>query len=133
MIADLGTELQRTFDALAFSTKHGMDVREVHKVFAVYVHQPLSAFSARGVSRAKMKEFKEKMKEHDKKLKTIATVGDVGRGRGRGKKGSGERIKAQGQEPTSPGRLEATEQSAKRQPAAATTYREKLPHRVVEQ
>lgn len=96
MISDLGTELQRTFDAQAFSTKHGIDVKEVLKVFTIYVQQPLSAFSARGLSRAKMKEFKEKMKEHDRKLKESAAVGggdEAGGGRRRGKKTPVENVK----------------------------------------
>ena len=75
MIADLGTELHRIFDAQAFATKHGLDAKEVSKVFSVFVQQPLSAFSVRGLSRARMKEFKEKMREHDKRLKEMAPTG----------------------------------------------------------
>ncbi|KAL8792458.1 MAG: hypothetical protein Q9195_004914 [Heterodermia aff. obscurata] len=96
MISDLGTELQRTFDAQAFSAKHGMDPKEVLKVFAIYVQQPLSAFSARGLSRAKMKEFKEKMKEHDRKLKE--TAGDEATGRRRGRKTPVDHVKPPQQE-----------------------------------
>lgn len=89
IIADLGTELQRTFDAQAFSAKNGVDVREVVKVVSAYVHQPLFAFSTRGVSRVKMREFKEKLKEHDKRMKEAATSSDQnagGTGRGKGKR-----------------------------------------------
>lgn len=64
-------------------------MKEVVKVFSAYVHQPLSAFSARGVSRAKMREFKEKLKEYDKQVMEGAAAGDQnpgGTSRGKGKK-----------------------------------------------
>ena len=122
MISDLGTELQRTFDAQGFSTKHGMDMKEVLKVFAIYVEQPLSAFSARGLSRAKMREFKEKMKEHDKRLKESAAAGDgggSGAGRRRGKKTPVDHIKPQQPKESQPGKSEATPQLTERRQSSA--------------
>ena len=71
MIADLATSLNSSFDAASFAEKHGIKAQDVSKVFEVYVRKPLSAFSIRGQSRAMMKEFKEKMKEHEKKLKEL--------------------------------------------------------------
>ena len=120
MISDLGTELQRTFDAQAFSTKHGMDIKEVLKVFAIYVQQPLSAFSARGLSRAKMREFKEKMKEYDKRLKETAAAGDEGGsggGRRRGKKTPVDHVKPQQPKESQPGKSEAAPQLMERRPS----------------
>ena len=122
MISDLGTELQRTFDAQAFSAKHGMDVKEVLKVFAIYVQQPLSAFSARGLSRAKMREFKEKMKEHDKRLKETGAAGDEGgsgAGRRRGKKTPVDHVKPQQRKESQPGKSEAIPQFAERRQSNA--------------
>lgn len=120
MLSDLATSLQKTFDAQSFSTKHNIDMKEVLKVFAIYVHQPLSAFSARGLSRAKMKEFKEKMKEHDRKVKEAAAAagdeaaasGAAGGGRRRGRKTPVDHVKPrqrkESQPQTPPGKSGAT-------------------------
>ena len=128
MLSDLATELQKTFDAKSFSTKHGMDIKEVLKVFAIYVHQPLFAFSARGLSRAKMKEFKEKMKEHDKKLKesaatAAAAAGEEGAigagGRRRGRKTPVDHVKPRERKESQSGKSETTPQVMERRPSKA--------------
>ena len=60
-------------------------MREVVEVFSAYVHQPLVAFSTRGITRAKIREFKEKLKEHDKQMKEAAASSDQNAG-GKGKR-----------------------------------------------
>lgn len=75
MIADLAVCLASSFDAASFAEKHGIKTQDVSKVFEVYIRKPLSAFSIRGQSRAMMKDFKEKMKEHEKHLKEVRGPG----------------------------------------------------------
>ena len=84
-IADLGIDLEKSFDADAFADKHGMRVQDVRKVFEIYVHKPLFAFSIRGQSRAMLKDLNEKLRVYDKELKEVARSGD-GSGTGRRKK-----------------------------------------------
>ena len=76
IITDLGTALEKSFDANAFADKHGMRVQDIRKVFEIYVHKPLSAFSVRGQSRAMLKDLNEKLRVHDKELKDIARTGE---------------------------------------------------------
>ena len=85
MIADLGTALEKSFDANAFADKHGMRVQDIRKVFEIYVHKPLFAFSVRGQSRAMLKDLNEKLRVYDKELKDTARAGD-GSGTSRRKK-----------------------------------------------
>lgn len=89
IIADLGTALERSFDANAFADKHGMRVQDIRKVFEIYVHKPLLAFSVRGQSRAMLKDLNEKLRVYDKELKDMARNGE-GSSTGRRKKATTE-------------------------------------------
>lgn len=64
MLVDFAETLRKSFDFNAFSTKHGKAVKDIRDTFEMVVSKPIFEHSSRGMARAKMQTFNQKLKEY---------------------------------------------------------------------
>lgn len=64
MLVDFAETLRKSFDFNAFSTKHGKAVKDIRDTFEMVVSKPIFEHSSRGMARAKMQSFNQKLKEY---------------------------------------------------------------------
>lgn len=64
MLVDFAETLRNSFDFNAFATKHGKAVKDIRDTFEMVVSKPIFEHSSRGMARAKMQSFNQKLKEY---------------------------------------------------------------------
>lgn len=64
MLVDFAETLRDSFDFNAFATKHGKAVKDIRDTFEMVVSKPIFEHSSRGMARAKMQSFNQKLKEY---------------------------------------------------------------------
>ncbi|MCJ1463946.1 hypothetical protein MMC07_002556 [Pseudocyphellaria aurata] len=64
MLVDFAETLRDSFDFDAFATKHGKAVKDIRDTFEMVVSKPIFEHSSRGMARAKMQTFNQKLKEY---------------------------------------------------------------------
>lgn len=64
MLVDFAETLRTSFDFDAFATKHGKAVKDIHDTFGMVVMKPIFEHSSRGMARARMQSFNQKLKEY---------------------------------------------------------------------
>lgn len=63
MLVDFSDTLRKSFDFNAFATKHGKAVKDIRDTFEMVVAKPIFEHSSRGMARAKMQAFNQKLKD----------------------------------------------------------------------
>lgn len=64
MLVDFAETLRKSFDFPAFSAKHGKAVKDIRDTFEMVVSKPIFEYSSRGMARARMQTFNQKLKEY---------------------------------------------------------------------
>lgn len=92
MIADMAQTLQCSFPFADFSAKHGKAPTEVFEAFSAVVQMPLFEYSAKGMARARMKGFQDRIRDYRDKGRDIQRMHrreERRREKGLGKAGAG--------------------------------------------
>lgn len=63
MLVNFADTLRKSFDFNAFASKHGKPVKDIRDTFEMVVSKPIFEYSSRGMARAKMKAFNQKLKD----------------------------------------------------------------------
>lgn len=71
MIADMAQTLQYSFPFAEFSAKYGKAPSEVFEAFSAVVQMPLFEYSAKGMAKARMKGFHDRIREYRDKGRDI--------------------------------------------------------------
>lgn len=64
MLVDFAETLRKSFDFPAFSAKHGKAVKDIRDTFEMVVSKPIFEYSSRGMARARMQTFNQKLKQY---------------------------------------------------------------------
>ncbi len=98
MIADMAQTLQYSFPFADFGAKHGKAPSEVFEAFSAVVQMPLFEYSAKGMARARMKGFQDRIRDYREKGKEIERMHRreerrKEKGKGKAKEKEGEKEK----------------------------------------